>query len=63
MLPASTTRRPAARSRWATIAVVLLLPLVPVMAMVRACGFAANHNAVPEVKRTPAASACITTSR
>src|SRR6185369_16454787 len=48
------TRRPPLRRMCAINAVTVLLPLVPVTQIVRACGFSANHNAVPDVKRTPA---------
>ena len=58
MLPASAVRNPAARSRCATSALVVLLPLVPVTQMVRASGLAANHSAVPPTKRVPHACAC-----
>jgi hypothetical protein len=67
MLPAKATRRPLARSRCATRAVVVLLPLLAVMQITGTCGSRArcspNHSAVPEVKRTPACSASAATPR
>jgi len=57
MLPASATHFPLLRKICAISAVTVLLPLVPVTQIVCASGRSANHNAVPDVKRTPAASA------
>ena len=61
MLPASAVRKPAARSRCASSAEVVLLPLVPVThsvrAMVPSCARSPNHNAVPPMKRVPFAAA------
>ena len=57
MLPTSAVQWPPARSRCASNAVVVLLPLVPVTHTVRACGWAANQSAVPPMKRVPCAAA------
>ncbi|GIX37163.1 MAG: hypothetical protein KatS3mg127_0402 [Silanimonas sp.] len=59
MLPASAVRSPAARSRKATRAVTVLLPLVPVTQTVCAPAFSENQIAVPLAKRTPLSSASI----
>src|SRR4051812_42099545 len=58
MLPASATLFPLLRKMCAINAATVLLPLVPVTQMVRAFECSANHNAVPDVKCTPPASAC-----
>ena len=52
MLPASAVRLPAARSRCATRAVVVDLPLVPVMQTRRPVGGSANHSPLELAKRT-----------
>src|SRR5690606_4004567 len=63
MLPVSAVRWPPTRSRCASSAEVVLLPLVPVTHTVRASGRAANHSAVPPMKRVPCAAAASTSGR
>src|SRR5690606_36328855 len=64
MLPASAVRCPPARSRCASNAVVVLLPLVPVTQTVpgttpSAPARSPNHSAVPPTKRVPRAPAAM----
>ena len=67
MFPASAVRWPPARSRWASNAVVVLLPLVPVTHTVWATtpslpARSPNHSAVPPMKRVPRAIAALAAS-
>ena len=57
ILPASAVRLPAERSRWAIMAVVVDLPLVPVTQTRRPTAGSANHRPLELVKRTPLSAA------
>ena len=57
MLPASAVRAPEARSRCATSAVVVDLPLLPVMQMRLPAVGSANHRPLAPMKRTPSSAA------
>ena len=64
MLPASAVTWPPARSRCASSAVLVLLPLVPVTQTVRAAvACSANHSAVPPMKRVPCSAAAKASAR
>src|SRR3546814_12501915 len=63
MLPHSAVRWPPARSRCASSAVVVLLPLVPVTQTVRASGRSANHSAVPPMIIVPRSRAATASGR
>src|SRR5262245_17002952 len=63
MLPPTAARWPSPASRWPAMAVVVLLPLVPVMARTRRRLAPASHSPSPPATAVPPASSAATSGR